>query len=386
MATPALFQPIELASLKLDNRIAIAPMCQYSAIDGCMNDWHFVHLSRLALSGAACVTIEATAVLPEGRISDKDLGLWDAATSSAAEKIVTRLKALSDTPLFVQLSHAGRKASVEVPWLGGGQIPPSQSRGWQPYAPSPLAFHETDTLPAVLERADLVRIRDAFAEAAQRALDIGLDGVQIHAAHGYLLHQFLSPLSNRRTDEFGGSPRDRMRFPLEVVEAVRNILPAATPLTVRISATDWVDGGWDLEETIAFAAELRDRGCTAVHVSSGGLHPAQRIPVAPGYQVPFARAVKRAVDIPVIAVGLITEPVQAEAIIATGDADMVALARGILYDPHWPWHAAAQLGGQVRAPNQYLRSQPRLFPDLLRPNPSTTRISSAVANGRQSPE
>ncbi|CCA90754.1 NADH:flavin oxidoreductase/NADH oxidase [Novosphingobium sp. PP1Y] len=367
MASPALFQPIELASLKLDNRIVVAPMCQYSATDGCMNDWHFAHLARLLLSGAAGVTIEATAVLPDGRISDKDLGLWDATTATAAAKIVARLKAMSDTPLFVQLSHAGRKASVEVPWLGGGQIAPPLPRGWTTRAPSPVALRDTDAIPNALDKSELADVRDAFATAAARAMEIGLDGVQIHAAHGYLLHQFLSPLANQRTDEYGGDLATRMRFPLEVIEAVRGAVPASKPLTVRISATDWVDGGWEIEQTIAFVRALRERGCTAVHISTGGLHPAQQIPVGPSYQVPFARAVKAAVDIPVIAVGLITEPEQAEAIIATGDADLVALARGILYDPHWPWHAAAALGGQVRAPNQYLRSQPRLFLNLLRP-------------------
>ncbi|WP_342249123.1 NADH:flavin oxidoreductase/NADH oxidase [Sphingomonas sp. OTU376] len=367
MARPALFEPFDLASLRLPNRIVVAPMCQYSAIDGCMNDWHLVHLSRLALSGAAYVTIEATAVLPEGRISDKDVGLWDSATAAAMESTVTRIKALANVPILVQLSHAGRKASVEVPWLGGGQIGPAEPRGWQTVAPSPIGFHHRDAAPAELTHHDLARIREAFAEAAKRAVDIGLDGIEIHAAHGYLLHQFLSPLANQRSDEFGGNRRNRARFPLEIVDAIRAVVPDSMPVVVRVSATDWVPGGLTLDDIIDFAQAVKEQGCTAIHVSTGGLHPAQKIPVGPSYQVPFARAIKDAVGLPVIAVGLITEPAQAEAIVAIGDADLIALARGILYDPNWPWHAAAALGGRVRAPDQYLRSQPRLFPDLFKP-------------------
>ena len=367
MATPTLFHSLDLAGLRLDNRIVVAPMCQYSAQDGCMTDWHLAHLSALALSGAAYVTIQASAVLPEGRISDKDVGLWDATTQAAMGDVVGRVKALSGTPVLVQLSHAGRKASVEVPWLGGKAIAPGAPRGWQTMAPSAVPFHDGDPAPQELDVAGLARVKQAFVEATLRAMDIGLDGVELHGAHGYLLHQFLSPLSNHRTDAYGGDLAGRMRFPLEVVEAVRAVLPADKPLVVRLSASDWVAGGWDLEQTVALSRELEARGASAIHVSSGGLHPAQAIPVGPNYQVPFARAVKQAVGIPVIAVGLITEAQQAEAIVGMGDADLVALARGILYDPHWPWHAAAQLGAKVRAPNQYMRSQPRLYPDLLKP-------------------
>ena len=366
MATPALFRSFTLAGLELDNRIVVAPMCQYSAQDGCMTDWHLVHLSALSLSGAAYVTIEASAVLPEGRITDKDVGLWDAATAAAMGDVATRVKALSGKPLLVQLAHAGRKASTEVPWLGGKAIAPDQPRGWQTQAPSTIPFLESEAAPAELDAAGLARVKQAFVEATHRAIDIGLDGVELHGAHGYLLHQFLSPLSNRRTDGYGGDLAGRMRFPLEVAEAVRAVLPADKPLVVRLSASDWVEGGWDIDQTVALSRELEARGASAIHVSSGGLHPSQAIPVGANYQVPFARAVKQAVGIPVIAVGLITQAQQAEAIVGTGDADFVALARGILYDPHWPWHAAAELGAQVRAPHQYLRSQPRLFPDLLR--------------------
>jgi 2,4-dienoyl-CoA reductase-like NADH-dependent reductase (Old Yellow Enzyme family) len=358
MAQPALFQPIHIRDRELPNRIVIAPMCQYSAEDGRMTDWHTIHLGQLALSGAALLTIEATAVLPEGRITWADVGLYDDATESAMRTTVEAVRRWSDIALGIQLGHAGRKASTEVPWAGGAQLSPDHEHGWQTVAPSAIPFQPHTRPPAPLDREGLDRIRDAFAAAARRAARLGLDFIQLHGAHGYLLHQFLSPLSNQRTDEYGGSLENRMRFPLEVFDAVRAAFPADRPVSMRVSATDWVEGGWDLEQTIAFAKALEARGCDAIHVSTGGLHHAQHIAVGPGYQVPFARGVKQAVSIPVIAVGLITSPEQAEAIVATGDADMVALARTILYDPRWPWHAAAELGATVRAPKQYLRSQP----------------------------
>jgi 2,4-dienoyl-CoA reductase-like NADH-dependent reductase (Old Yellow Enzyme family) len=268
-------------------------------------------------------------------------------------------------PIAIQLAHAGRKASTHVPWEGGRQIPPQQKGGWRTVAPSPLPFAETDHPPVALDRDSLARIRQAFAESAMRAARLGLDAVQIHGAHGYLLHQFLSPLSNLRDDEYGGSLENRMRFPLEVFDAVRGAFPNERPVSMRVSATDWADGGWDLEQTIAFARALEGRGCSVIHVSSGGLTPAQRIPAGPSYQVPHARAVKSATGMAVVAVGLITEFEQAEAIVSTGDADLVALARAILYNPRWPWHAAAHFGATVVAPNQYLRSQPARHRDLF---------------------
>ena len=365
MAEPALFQPFRVGDLDLANRIIIAPMCQYSAEDGCMTDWHIVHLGHLALSGAALLTIEATAVLPEGRISWADVGLWNDETEAAMARTLEAVRRCSDMPLALQLAHAGRKASTAVPWEGGRQYPPSHPLGWQTVAPSALPFHDGDAPPAALDRDGMERIRDAFAASAARATRLGIEAIQIHAAHGYLLHEFLSPLSNRRDDDYGGSRENRMRFPLEIFEAVRAAFPAGRPVTVRVSGTDWVDGGWDADQTIAFARELEKRGCDAIHVSSGGLHPAQRIPAGPGYQVPLARAVKAAVDMPVVAVGLITGFEQAEAIVATGDADFVALARTILYDPRWPWHAAAELGARVRAPKQYHRSQPSRLKNLF---------------------
>lgn len=365
MSGPRLFEPLDVGSLRLANRIIIAPMCQYSAVDGKMTDWHLIHLGQLALSGAALLTIEATAVLPEGRISYADVGLWDDATEAAMASVLQGIRRWSSMPLAVQLAHAGRKASTDLPWQGGGQIPPGEANGWQTLAPSALPFHEGDHAPLAMSHEQIAAVRTAFADAARRAARLGLDAIQIHAAHGYLLHQFLSPLSNQRDDDYGGSLENRLRLPLEVFDAVRAAFPADKPVSVRVSGTDWVPGGWDVEQTIAFAKALETRGCSAIHVSSGGLHPAQAIPVGPGYQVPLARAVKQAVGMPVVAVGLITDYDQAEAIVANGEADLVALARGILYDPHWPWHAAAHLGASVVAPPQYLRSQPARFKSLL---------------------
>ena len=365
MTLPALFTPLNVGKLALDNRIVIAPMCQYSAVDGCMTDWHQIHLGHLALSGAALLTIEATAVVPEGRITYADVGLWSDETEAAMARVLESVRRWSQMPIAIQLAHAGRKASTEVPWKGGKQIPPSDPHGWQTEAPSAVPFLGEENAPTALTRDDLVRLRDAFAESARRAARLGIDAIQLHGAHGYLIHQFLSPLSNQREDEYGGSLENRMRWPLEVFDAVRAAFPEDRGVTMRVSGTDWVEGGWDIAETIEFARALEARGCDGIHVSSGGLSPAQKIPVGPSYQVPLARAVKQAVNIPVIAVGLITDFEQAEAIIGTGDADLIALARTVLYDPRWPWHAAAHLGAKVRAPDQYLRSQPHRYRDLF---------------------
>jgi 2,4-dienoyl-CoA reductase-like NADH-dependent reductase (Old Yellow Enzyme family) len=365
MSTAQLFTPFRVGGLELANRIVIAPMCQYSAVDGCMTDWHLIHLGHLALSGAALLTIEATAVLPEGRITYADVGLWSDASEAAMGRTLESIRRWSDMPIAVQLAHAGRKASSEVPWKGGAQIPPHEPNGWQTEAPSAVPFAERGHPPVALDRAGLARVRDAFAVAARRAARLGLDAVQLHAAHGYLLHEFLSPLSNRRDDEYGGSLENRMRFPLEVFDAVRAAFPADRAVSVRVSGTDWATGGWDVDQTARFAQALEAHGCAAIHVSSGGLTPQQRIPVGPSYQVPLARAVKAATAMPVVAVGLITDYEQAEAIIGTGDADLIALARAILYDPRWPWHAAAHFGARVKAPPQYLRSQPRQHRELF---------------------
>ncbi len=365
MITSQLFTPFRVAGHELANRIVIAPMCQYSAEEGCMTDWHLIHLGQLALSGAAMLTIEATAVLPEGRITYGDVGLWSDETEAAMGRVLSSIRRYSDMPIAIQLAHAGRKASTEVPWKGGKQISANGATGWQTVAPSALPFLPDENPPVALDRDALGRIRDAFAEAATRAGRLDIAAVQIHAAHGYLLHQFLSSLANVRDDEYGGNLENRMRFPLEVFETVRANFPADRAVTVRVSGTDWAAGGWDIEQTIAFARALEARGCAAIHVSSGGLTPAQKIPQGPSYQVPLARAVKEATKMPVVAVGLIVDFDQAEAIIGTGDADLIALARGILYDPRWPWHAAAHFGAHVKAPNQYLRSQPRQYPHLF---------------------
>ncbi len=372
-----LFEPFDLGRLQLANRIVIAPMCQYSAVDGNAGDWHLIHLGHLALSGAGLLVLEAAAVSPEGRISPQDLGLYSDANEAALARVLGALRAHAPIALAMQIAHAGRKASVRAPWDGGTQIRADQPSGWTPVAPSALPFAETDAPPLALDALGLERVRGAFAEAARRAARLGLDGLEIHAAHGYLLHEFLSPLSNRRQDRYGGSLENRMRFPLEVFEAVRRAFSADRPVWVRISATDWVQGGWDIEGSVAFSQALKARGCAAIHVSSGALSPAQAIPLAPGYQVPFARRIKADVGLPTIAVGLITEPEQAEAIIANGDADAVALARGILYDPRWPWHAAARLGARVAAPRQYLRSQPREVKELFVSPPPTKENAGA---------
>lgn len=365
MPSPKLFEPLTIGGLSLANRIIIAPMCQYSAVDGCMTDWHTIHLGQLALSGAALLTIEATAVVPEGRISYADVGLYDEATEAAMGRVLESVRRYSDMPIAVQLAHAGRKASTDLPWNGGAQIAPGHDNGWQTQAPSALAFAQDGNLPHALSTSEIDDLVAAFGAAAERAARLGLDAIQLHMAHGYLMHQFLSPLSNQRTDDYGGCLENRMRFPLQVFDAVRAAFPAERPVSVRISGTDWVEGGWNVEQTIALVQALEQRGCAAAHISSGGLDPRQAIPVGPNYQVPLARAVKLATQMPVVAVGLITEFNQAEAIIATGDADMIALARGMLYDPRWPWHAAAYLGAQVQAPVQYLRSQPRQYKSLF---------------------
>ena len=354
-----LFSPTIIGSLELSNRIVIAPMCQYSAVDGLPTDWHTIHLGNLALSGAALLILEATAVTPEGRISPDDLGLWSDAHLEALKPVIAAIRRHSPIKLAVQLAHAGRKASSEVPWQGGANIAPDQPRGWQTVAPSPLPHADGETVPLALDAAGLQRIKDGFVAAARRADALGLDAIELHGAHGYLLHQFLSPLANRRDDDYGGSLENRMRYPLEIFSAVRAAVPRRMTVGMRISATDWVDGGWDLEQSVVFAKELERIGCDFIHVSSGGVSPAQQITLGPGYQIEFAARIKAATSLPTIGVGLITEAQQAEDILQQGQADLVALARAILYDPRWPWHAAAELGDQVFAPPQYWRSQPR---------------------------
>jgi NADPH2 dehydrogenase len=353
----ALFSPIKLRGLTLPNRIMVAPMCQYSAENGEANDWHFTHVNSLALSGAAMFCIEATAVEAIGRITPGCLGLWNDATEAALKPIMASVRKRSKTAVAMQLAHAGRKASSHVPWDGGQLIPISEG-GWQAEGPSAVPHKEGEAAPRALDALGLKRVRDAFVATAKRAERLGIDALELHSAHGYLLHQFLSPISNKRTDQYGGSLQNRMRYPLEVFDAVRAAFPDNKPVGVKVSATDWVEGGWDLAQTIEFAKELKKRGVDWIDASSGGVSPLQKIPLGPGYQVPFAQAIREATGVNTIAVGLITEAKQAEDIVASGKADMVALARAMLYDPRWGWHAAAELGGHVEAPPQYWRSQP----------------------------
>ncbi|RYE95163.1 MAG: NADH:flavin oxidoreductase/NADH oxidase [Oxalobacteraceae bacterium] len=359
-----LFTPFSLGPLTTRNRIAIAPMCQYSADNGDATDWHMIHLGHLALSGAGVLFIEATAIDPVGRITPGDLGLWSDRNELALQAVVRAIRRHSTIPLVIQLSHAGRKASSAAPWDGGHMLNPGQG-GWQTVAPSAVPHADDEPAPIALDEAGMERTIAAFAESARRAHRLGLEGIEVHAAHGYLLHQFLSPLANKRDDRYGGSLENRMRFPLEVYDAVRSAVPASMAVGVRISATDWVDGGWDIEQSTVFAQTLKQRGANFIHVSSGGVSPLQKIPVGPGYQVAFAARIRRDTGLPTIAVGMITDPAQAESIVASGQADMVALARGILYDPRWPWHAAAALGGTVEAPQQYWRSQPAQYKQLF---------------------
>jgi 2,4-dienoyl-CoA reductase-like NADH-dependent reductase (Old Yellow Enzyme family) len=363
-----LFSPCAIGPLHLKNRIVIAPMCQYSAVDGAATDWHLIHLGQLALSGAGLLIIEATAVEAVGRITPGCLGLYSDATEAALKRVLQGVRAHSRMPIAIQLGHAGRKASSHVPWDGGMLIPADQPGGWLPLAPSALPQLQGEALPQALDEAGLQRILAAFVNAARRAHRLGLDAIELHGAHGYLLHQFLSPLSNVRSDAYGGTLAKRMRFPLQVFEAVRAAVPASMAVGMRLSATDWVDGGWDIAQSLEFVRSLQARGLDFLHVSSGGVSQQQKIPLGPGYQVGLAEALKRETGVPTIAVGLITEPEQAEAIVAGGQADLVALARGMLFDPRWPWHAAVQMGATVEAPPQYWRSQPRgingLFGDV----------------------
>ena len=360
----ALFSPIMLRSVALANRIVISPMCQYSADNGQATDWHLMHLGHLAMSGASMLCLEATAVEADGRISPFDLGLWNDETEAALGNVLSFIRKHSRIAMCVQLAHAGRKASSMRPWEGGKLLLPNEG-GWHPHAPSAIPQKDGEPAPIELDAAGLHRVRNAFVDSAKRAARLGFDGIELHGAHGYLLHQFLSPISNHRTDEYGGSFENRVRFPLEIFDVVRAVFPSDKPVGIKLSATDWMDGGWNLEQTVALARVLKDRGVDWIDVSSGGVSRAQQIPVGPGYQVPFAAAVRAESGVKTMAVGLITNAHQAEDIIASGKADFVALARGILFDPRWPWHAAAELNAAVEVPPQYWRSQPQKLRGLF---------------------
>lgn len=358
---PLLFEPLKLGELSLPNRIVVSPMCQYSAIDGVAQPWHTVHLGQLALGNPGLLLLEATAVEPIGRITPGCLGLYDDATEAALARLLGLLRGLDShvrTPIGIQIGHAGRKGSSHVPWQGGMQIPVSEG-GWGCVAPSAVPHIDGEEAPRALSEADLDVLVGRFVDATRRAARVGFDAVELHAAHGYLLHQFLSPIANRRDDQWGGSLENRMRFPLRVLAAVREAWPRERPLGIRISATDWDDGSsWTLDEALVFASRCEALGIDWIDVSSGGVSRAQKIRVGPGYQVPFAQAVRSQLRTPVMAVGLITEPIQAEQILLNGQADLIAIARAFLFDPRWVWRAAHELGATVTAPSPYWRSEP----------------------------
>lgn len=350
-----LFSPLELRGITLKNRIVVSPMCQYSSIDGIANDWHFIHLGSRAVGGAALIMTEATAVTPEGRISPEDLGIWSDQHSEPLIKIVKFIES-QGAIAGMQLAHSGRKGSTKKPWQGSGKVE-INAGGWQPVAPSAIAFADNYFTPHELSINEIKQIINAFGEAAKRALTAGFKVLEIHAAHGYLLHEFLSPLSNHRTDNYGGEFDNRIRFLLEVVTTVRNILPLEFPLFVRISATDWAENGWTINDSVKLAQQLKDIGVDLIDASSGGNISAVQIPVGPGYQTPFAEKIRQEVNIFTGAVGMITTPSQADHIIRTGQADVVIMAREMLRNPYWPLQAAEELGHEINWPSQYLRAR-----------------------------
>ena len=352
-----LFQPLTLRGLTLPNRIVIAPMCQYSAVDGCATDWHIIHLGHLAVSGAGLLILEATGVEPQGRISRECLGMYSEACEAALARVLAVVRRYANMPIGIQLGHAGRKGSQKKPTDGRGNVPASEG-GWHTDAPSALPFIPEWQTPRALDRDGMERVKAAFVDATRRSARLGLDMIELHYAHGYLMSSFLSPIANRRDDAYGGSREKRMRFPLEVFAAVREAWPAERPLGVRCNGTDWDEAGITPDDAVAFSKELKALGCDYVDVSSGGNSMA-RIPLGPGYQVPFAARVRREAGIATMAVGQIRDPRHAEAILAEGEADMIALGRGMLNDPRWPWHAAEDLGEQASFPYPYFRAVTR---------------------------
>ena len=375
--TSKLFSPITLRGLTLDNRVIVSPMCQYSADEGSATDWHLMHLGQLAISGPGLLIIEATGVEARGRITHGCLGLYSDANEAALARVIAFCRTHGKAKIGIQLAHAGRKASAQRPWEGRGPLTAAEG-AWETIAPSPLSGSSAGSgattvqsrkwpLPRMLDRAGMDTVRDAFVATARRSDRLGIDLIELHMAHGYLMHAFLSPLSNQRNDDYGGSRANRMRFPLEVFDAVRAAWPKEKPLGVRISASDWVEGGWDIADSVAVAAELKKRGCDYICASSGGVSEQQKLTLGPGYQVPFAERIRRETGIATMAVGMILEPDYAESVVAGGKADMVALARGLLYDPRWAWHAAEALGADAAYPLQYARSQPAKWPEAFRP-------------------
>jgi 2,4-dienoyl-CoA reductase-like NADH-dependent reductase (Old Yellow Enzyme family) len=350
-----LFTPLHIGEVSFRNRIFVSPMCQYSSENGLPTDWHLVHLGSRAVGGAGMVMVEATAVTPEGRISPGDSGIWSDAHSEAFARITRFIREQGAVPA-IQLAHAGRKASTDLPWRGGGPLT-THTGGWTPLAPSALPFSDDSPLPYELSETELDELVAAFVAAARRAHDAGFSCIELHMAHGYLLHEFLSPLANQRNDDYGGSLDNRMRLPLRVAKQVREAWPAGLPLLVRISATDWVEGGWDPDQSVQLCCQLKQIGIDLIDCSSGGMVPNATIPVGPGFQTPFAERIRREAGIATAAVGLITAPQQAEHILRTGQADAVCLARELLRDPYWPLHAARALHSDVEWPVQYQRAK-----------------------------
>jgi 2,4-dienoyl-CoA reductase-like NADH-dependent reductase (Old Yellow Enzyme family) len=361
--TPALFTPFKLRELTLPNRIVVSPMCQYISDDGNANDWHLMHLGQFCMGAAGLVITEATHVSPEGRISPRCLGLYDDANEAALKRAVDFCRKHGVAKLGIQLAHAGRKGSTHPPGAGGKPLT-AQEGAWTTLAPSALPFAEGWHTPKALDADGLLRVKQQFVDAARRAARLGFDLAELHIGHGYLLHEFLSPLSNQRTDAYGGSTANRIRFPLEVFEAVREVWPKDLPCGVRVSATDWVDGGWTPEETLVFARELQARGCDFLDVTTGHVDPRQKIPFAPGYNVPFAEQVKTATGMPVMAVGMISSARLANEIVESGKADLIAIARGMMDDPRWAWHAARELGAE---PPPYAPQYNRCHPSSWKP-------------------
>lgn len=354
-SVPHLFQPLTVRSVTLRNRIGVSPMCQYSAVDGMANDWHLVHLGSRAVGGAGLVMVEATAVAPEGRITPGCLGLWGDQHIEPLARAVQFVKSHGAVP-GIQIAHAGRKASAARPWEGGMHLSETEG-GWPTMAPSAIPFGaDLPKVPRAMTGTDIVRVQNNFVAAAQRALDAGFEWLELHAAHGYLFNEFLSPLTNHRTDQYGGTFENRTRFLLDTAHAVRRVWPENLPLAVRISAIDWKAGGWDIEQSIALAKQLKAAGVDLIDASSGGLVSDANISVGPGYQVPFAEKIRCEADILTAAVGFITEAVQANDIVAKGQADVVLLARQMLVDPYWPAHAAKALGYKFPPPKQYARA------------------------------
>jgi len=364
-----LFTPIRLRDVELPNRVVVAPMCQYSATEGTVGDWHLMHLGQFAVAGPGLVFVEATGVEAAGRITPGCVGLYSDANEAALKRVHDFCRGFGNAKLGMQLAHAGRKASCEVPWAGGAPLGSDDARAWPTVGPSAVPYAEGWHTPAELDADGLARVKGAFVAATERCIRIGYDVLELHMAHGYLLQEFLSPISNQRGDAYGGERENRMRFPLEVFDAVRAAWPEEKPLGVRISATDWVDGGWNIADTVAFARELKARGGDFLDCSSGGNSPLQEIDAGPGYQVEFAAEVKRETGLTTMAVGQITQARQAESIVRSGQADLVALARGMLYDPHWTWHAAEELRANAAFAPQYARCHPSLMGEPIPGNP-----------------